>query len=190
MSYAQRRRLLWLLFLAGMLLIAMTARATTLVRLRFPDLVHYASAIARVRCVGADTRVENGEIFTDTRFHVLESEKGSFAGFDRGAPAGREIPAPGFARGRERRNSASERKSTSFSGDARAGSFMCWAGRKELSACTATPSPARKLSRRIPLKSPSSILKRMPSRRWVSKTFGSLCSRNVFAARFCARCPR
>ena len=77
MSYTQRRRFPWLLFLAGILLIAVTARATTLVRLRFPDLVHYASAIARVRCVGADTRVENGEIFTDTRFHVLETEKGS-----------------------------------------------------------------------------------------------------------------
>lgn len=77
MSYAPRRRFLWLLFFASILLIAVTAHATTLVRLHFPDLVHYASAIARVRCVGADTRVENGEIFTDTRFHVLETEKGS-----------------------------------------------------------------------------------------------------------------
>ena len=76
MSYAHRRCFQWLLFLAGILLIAMTARATTLVRLRFPDLVHYASAIARVRCIGADTRVENGEIFTDTRFQVVETEKG------------------------------------------------------------------------------------------------------------------
>jgi len=76
MSRVQRPRFLWLLSLAGLLLIAMTARATTLVRLPFPDLVHYASAIARVRCVGADIRVENGEIFTDTRFHVLETEKG------------------------------------------------------------------------------------------------------------------
>jgi len=75
-SHVQRRRFPWLPFLAGILLIAMTARATTYVRLRFPDLVHYASAIARLRCVGADTRVENGEIFTDTRFHVLETEKG------------------------------------------------------------------------------------------------------------------
>jgi len=76
MSYVQHRRFLWLPFLAGLILISMTARATTLVRLRFPDLVHFASAIARVRCIGADIRVENGEIFTDTRFHVLESEKG------------------------------------------------------------------------------------------------------------------
>jgi hypothetical protein len=76
MISAQHRRSPWFLLLAGLLLISMTARATTLVRLRFPDLVHYASAIARVRCVGADIRVENGEIFTDTRFHVLETEKG------------------------------------------------------------------------------------------------------------------
>ena len=76
-SCPQRRRFPSLLLLAGLLLAAITARATTYVRLRFPDLVHYASAIARVRCVGADTRVENGEIFTDTRFHVLETEKGS-----------------------------------------------------------------------------------------------------------------
>ena len=70
-------RVKWLLVLVALLLIAMTARATTLVRLRFPDLVRYASAIARLRCVGADTRVESGEIFTDTRFHVLQTEKGS-----------------------------------------------------------------------------------------------------------------
>jgi len=151
MSYAQRRRFPWLLFLAGLLLIAMTARATTLVRLRFPDLVHYASAIARVRCVGADTRVENGEIFTDTRFHVLESEKGRL-------PASIVVRQPGgkfqhlYSHVKAPRNSASERKSTCFSGGAREGSSMCWAGRRERFACTATRSPARKPSRRIPPK--------------------------------------
>ena len=75
-NHALRRCLPWLPFLAGLLLIAMTARATTLVRLRFPELVHDASAIARLRCIGADVRLENGEIYTDTRFHVLETEKG------------------------------------------------------------------------------------------------------------------
>ena len=75
-SCALRRRFPWLPFLAGLFLVAMTAHATTLVRLRFPDLVHYASAIARLRCIGADVRVEDGEIYTDTRFHVLETEKG------------------------------------------------------------------------------------------------------------------
>ena len=76
MTHAPHRHSSWLAILASLFLISAAARATTLVRLRFPDLVHYASAIARVRCVGADIRVENGEIFTDTRFHVLETEKG------------------------------------------------------------------------------------------------------------------
>jgi len=75
-THALRCRFLWLPFLACLLLVAMTARATTLVRLRFPELVHDASAIARLRCIGADVRLENGEIYTDTRFHVLETEKG------------------------------------------------------------------------------------------------------------------
>jgi hypothetical protein len=76
MNYAQRRRFLWVLFLIGTVLVAIAARATTLVHLRFQDLVGYSSAIARVHCVGSDTRLENGEIWTDTRFHVIEREKG------------------------------------------------------------------------------------------------------------------
>ena len=76
MSYAQRRRFLWALFLAGLVLIAMAARATTLVRLRFPELVRYSSAIGRVRCVGANIHMDKGEIWTDTSFEVLERDKG------------------------------------------------------------------------------------------------------------------
>jgi len=189
MSYAQRRRFPWLLFLAGLLLIAMTARATTLVRLRFPDLVHYASAIARVRCVGADTRVENGEIFTDTRFHVLESEKGRL-------PASIVVRQPGgkFQHLYSHVEGAPEFRIGEevylFLWGRPEGSSMCWAGRRERFACTATRSPARKPSRRIPPKCPSLIPRRMPSRRWVSKTSGSMCFRSVYAAKFCARCPR
>jgi hypothetical protein len=76
MSYAMRRQFLWFVFLLGILLIALVANATTLVHLRFQDLVGYSSAIARVRCVGADVRMEDGEIWTDTRFHVIERVKG------------------------------------------------------------------------------------------------------------------
>ena len=76
MSYVERRRFLWILFLVGLFLIAIVSRATTLVRLPFSELVRYSSAIARVRCVGANMRFEEGEIWTDTRFDVLESEKG------------------------------------------------------------------------------------------------------------------
>ena len=76
MSYAQRRQFLWVLFLIGLALIAVVAQATTLVRLRFRDLVHYSYSIARVRCTHAETRMENGEIWTDTTFLVLSHNKG------------------------------------------------------------------------------------------------------------------
>jgi hypothetical protein len=76
MSYAQRRQFLWVLFLIGLALIAVVAQATTLVRLRFRDLVHYSYSIARVRCMHAKSRLENGEIWTDTSFHVLSHNKG------------------------------------------------------------------------------------------------------------------
>ena len=76
MSYAQRRQFLWVLFLIGLALIAVVAQATTLVRLRFQDLVHYSYSIARVRCMHAESRMENGEIWTDTNFRVLTHNKG------------------------------------------------------------------------------------------------------------------
>jgi hypothetical protein len=76
MSYVQRRRFLWVLFLVGILLVAIVAEATTLVRLHFQDLVRYSSAIARVHCVSAQTRLENGEVWTDTVFDVVQRDKG------------------------------------------------------------------------------------------------------------------
>src|SRR5260370_783157 len=76
MSYKDRRRTLWVLFLIGLALIAVVAQAPTLVRLHFQDLVHYSYSIARVRCMHADARVENGEIWTDTSFRVLAHNKG------------------------------------------------------------------------------------------------------------------
>ena len=76
MSYKDRRRMLWVLFLIGLALIAVVAQATTLVRLRFQDLVHYSYSIARVRCIHAESRMENGEIWSDTAFRVLSHNKG------------------------------------------------------------------------------------------------------------------
>ena len=76
MSYKDRRRFLWVLFLIGLALIAVVAQATTLVRLRFQDLVHYSYSIARVRCTHAESLVENGEIWTDTSFRVISHNKG------------------------------------------------------------------------------------------------------------------
>jgi hypothetical protein len=76
MSYVERRRILWILFLIGLFLIGVAAQATTLTRLHFQDLVHYSYAVARVRWVRAQTHMENGEIWTDTSFRVLWQEKG------------------------------------------------------------------------------------------------------------------
>lgn len=77
LTYEQRRNFLLTLFLIGIVLIALVARATTLVRLTFPELVKDSSAIAHVRCQGSQAVFENGEIWTDTRFDVLESVKGN-----------------------------------------------------------------------------------------------------------------
>jgi hypothetical protein len=76
MSYKDRRRMLWVLFLIGLALIAAVAQATTLVRLSFQDLVRYSNSIARARCLRADTRMDKGEIWTDTTFRVLSHKKG------------------------------------------------------------------------------------------------------------------
>src|SRR5208337_433350 len=76
MSFVQRRRFLWVLLLIGMALIVIVANATTLARLQFYQLVEHSSAIARVRCLRADTRMENGEIWTDTVFAVVQHAKG------------------------------------------------------------------------------------------------------------------
>jgi hypothetical protein len=82
MIYAERRRLLWVLFLAGLLSLALTAtltRGTTLVRLPFKDLVQRSTAIARLRCVASESRWDHGELWTDTRFELIETRKGSLS---------------------------------------------------------------------------------------------------------------
>ena len=76
MSYVQRRRFLWILFLVGIALIAVIADATTMARLQFYQLVQHSTAIARVRCLRSDTRMESGEIWTDTVFAVEQRDKG------------------------------------------------------------------------------------------------------------------
>lgn len=80
MSFVQRRRFLWILFLAGLGLLAVAANATTLARLRFEELAKQATAVARLRCLGAQSRWENGEIWTETLFEVVESNKGLLPG--------------------------------------------------------------------------------------------------------------
>ena len=80
MSYVQRRRFLWILFLGGLALIALAASATTLSRLKLEDLALESTAVARLRCLGTTSRWERGEIWTETRFEVLQREKGALPG--------------------------------------------------------------------------------------------------------------
>jgi len=80
MSYVQRRRFLWIVFLAGLALLAIAANATTLSRLRFEELVNQATAVARLRCIGAESRWQDGEIWTETRFEIVEVNKGLLPG--------------------------------------------------------------------------------------------------------------
>ena len=80
MNYIQRRRFLWLLFLVGLAVLAVAANATTLARLSLNDLAQESTAVARLRCLGATSFWDQGEIWTETRFEVLEREKGSLPG--------------------------------------------------------------------------------------------------------------
>jgi len=77
MSYVERRRFLWILLLLTLTLLAVVANATTLARLRFEELARQATAVARLRCVSAKSFWQNGEIWTDTTFEVVEKAKGS-----------------------------------------------------------------------------------------------------------------
>jgi hypothetical protein len=76
MSYLHRRRFLWAVLLAGLILVAIAANATTLVRLSLPQMVRESTAIVRARCASTHVRLDRGEIWTDTTFQVLETHKG------------------------------------------------------------------------------------------------------------------
>lgn len=83
MSFVQRRKFLWLCFLAGLLLLGLTAaftNGTTFARLRFDELAQQSSAVARLRCLGSEFHWERGELWTETRFEVLERDKGLLSG--------------------------------------------------------------------------------------------------------------
>lgn len=80
MSYVQRRQFLWILLLAGLVLFGLVANATTLTRLRLEDLAQESTAVARLRCLEAESYWEHGEIWTKIRFAVVETEKGVLPG--------------------------------------------------------------------------------------------------------------
>ena len=79
LSYAQRQRFLLILFLAALVLtiVVAAATATTLAPLSFAELAQEATAVARLRCIGAASSISGGEIWTLTQFEVVRSEKGS-----------------------------------------------------------------------------------------------------------------
>ena len=83
MSFVQRRKFLWLCLLASLILLGLTAAfasATTLARLNFNDLAQQSSAVARLRCLGSEFHWDRGELWTETRFEVLERNKGLLPG--------------------------------------------------------------------------------------------------------------
>ncbi len=63
------------IFLAAMLGIA--ARATTLAQMDLAQLAHAAQVVARVRCMGSESRRDSGHIWTFTRFSVVEAMQGA-----------------------------------------------------------------------------------------------------------------
>ena len=77
MSYVERRRFLWILFLIALTLLAIAVNATTLAQMRFEELARQATAVARLRCLSTRSFWQDGEIWTDTRFEVVEQAKGS-----------------------------------------------------------------------------------------------------------------
>jgi hypothetical protein len=79
MSYVERRRILWMLLVVGLMMLALAAKGTTLVALRLDDLARKSTAIARLRCLESRAQWENGELWTETRFEVLEQNKGALA---------------------------------------------------------------------------------------------------------------
>ncbi len=52
-------------------------QATTIASMSLKELVSAADVVARVRCLGNESRWEGGEIWTFTRFEVLETMKGA-----------------------------------------------------------------------------------------------------------------
>lgn len=82
LSGANSKRFLWILLLIALLLTAIVASATTLQPMSFARLTREATAIAHVRCVGVQSLWAGGEIWTDSRFVVLQQEKADSYGPD------------------------------------------------------------------------------------------------------------
>jgi len=56
---------------------AIAGHATTLAQMDLTQLAHAAQVVARVRCLGSESRRDAGQIWTFTRFAVVETMQGS-----------------------------------------------------------------------------------------------------------------
>jgi hypothetical protein len=79
MSWVQGKSVLWILFLVGVVMGGPVAHATTLAPLSFDRLAQQSSAVARLRCLSTESAWDSGEIWTTTRFEVVEIRKGALA---------------------------------------------------------------------------------------------------------------
>jgi len=140
MNFVQRRRFLWILFLVRLAALALSAvltTATTLARLQFNELAQTSTAIARLRCIGSQVLWEQGELWTETRFEVIERNKGLLRALSPCAHwaevAGICIPAS-----RERRCFGRAKTFICFCGRSPWNPIACWAGRREPSGLPET----------------------------------------------------
>ena len=80
MNFVERRCFLGILVFASLVLTAVAGKATTLAPLNFDRLAQQSSAVARLRCLSVASSWDGGEIWTETRFAVLQVHKGALGG--------------------------------------------------------------------------------------------------------------
>ena len=71
------RRRFFCMPMAAALCLALTATATTIVKMDLAELTSAASVVARGRCLASEARMDGGYIWTFTTFEVTETLKGS-----------------------------------------------------------------------------------------------------------------
>jgi hypothetical protein len=82
MSGAKSKRFLWTAPVLLLVLAAAVANATSMAPMSFEELTQRATAIVRVRCVSVESVWSAGEIWTDSRFVILEEAKADAFGED------------------------------------------------------------------------------------------------------------
>src|SRR5271165_790006 len=82
MSRIKSKPLLWIVLPLVLGLTTVVADATTLTPMTFDELTQRATAIVRVRCISVQSAWAGGEIWTDSRFEILEQSKADAFGTD------------------------------------------------------------------------------------------------------------